>query len=306
MPTLTTDLHGVYAAAVTPLTPNLEPDLDALPALLDFLAGRGCHGVLLLGTTGEGPAFAVAERLAVVQAALQHRAVHQPQLKLLAGTGCANLTDTIALTRAAYELGIDAALVLPAFFYKGVSAAGLAAYFGRIMQAAVPADGRLLLYHIPQVSGVGIPAETLTRLRAEYPDQMWGLKDSQDHLPHTQSILREVAGLHVFAGSDAIMSEALAAGAAGAITALANVTSPLNRQVWDAHQRGEAAPEAQARLSRARQVTAGLNGCAVQKFALAELFGFPHWPVRAPLEDLPREVKQRLAVELREVVEGLG
>ena len=305
MPTPLSDLHGVHAAVVTPLTAELTPDLDALPPLLDFLAGRGCHGVVLLGTTGEGPAFSVAERVSVMQAALKHRAEHQPGLRLMAGTGCANLTETIALTRAAFDLGIDAVLALPAFYYKGVSAAGLAAYFERLIQAAVPADGRVLVYHIPQVSGVGIPPETLTRLLERYPRQLWGMKDSQDHLPHTQATLRAFPALNVFAGSDAIMSEALTAGAAGAITALANITSPLNRQVWDAYQRGETAPEAQARLTRARQVTAGLNGSAVQKFALSEIFGFPHWPVRPPLEDLPSEAKARLAVELRELLEPL-
>jgi 4-hydroxy-tetrahydrodipicolinate synthase len=305
MSQLQSDLRGVYAAAVTPLTKTLLPDTDALPALLDFIAGRGCHGALLLGTTGEGPAFSVAERVAVMRSAAQHRAAHRPAFRLLAGTGSANLTDTIALTRAAFDLGLDAALALPAFYFKGVAPDGLAAYFEHLIEAAVPADGRLLVYHIPQVAGVGIPAQTLMRLRARYPQQFWGMKDSQDHLPHTQAVLAEFPGLGVFAGSDAIMSEALAAGAAGAITALANITSPLNRQVWDAHVRGTTAPEAQARLTRARQVTAGLNGAAVQKFALAELFGFPHWPVRPPLEDLPAGAKQRLAVELRELLEPL-
>ncbi len=293
------ELPGVYAAVVTPLTPALAPDLDALPRLLAFLAERGCHGVVILGTTGEGPAFSVAERLAVIRAAHAHRG----SLRVLAGTGCANLTDTIDLTRAAFDAGVDGVLVLPAFYYKGVPAAGLTAYFEQVINAAVPSDGRLLVYHIPQVTGVPIPSETLTHLRRRYPRQLWGMKDSQDHLPHTLEVLRDFPGLGVFAGSDAIMTDALAAGAAGAITALANITSPLNRQVWDAHRQGATAPQAQARLTRARQVTAGLNGSAVLKFALAELFGFPHWPVRPPLQDLPPEAKQRLAVELAELLQ---
>jgi 4-hydroxy-tetrahydrodipicolinate synthase len=296
-------LPGVYAAAVTPLTPQLDPDLDAVPPLLDFLAGRGCHGALLLGTTGEGPAFSVEERIAIFRAAARHRDAALPDLRLLAGTGASNLTDTITMTRAAFDLGLDAALALPAFYFKGVGAAGLATYFGRLIEAAVPPDGRLLVYHIPQVSGVAVPAETLTRLRARYPQQAWGMKDSQDHLPHTLEVLRDFPGLGVFAGSDSIMSDALAAGAAGAITALSNITSPLNRQVWDAHQRGGAAPEAQARLSRARQIVAGLSGPAVMKFALAELFGHPHWPVRPPLADISDEAKARLRTELRELLE---
>jgi 4-hydroxy-tetrahydrodipicolinate synthase len=298
-------LPGIHAAVVSPLTPALQLDPDALPPLLDFLAARGCHGVVLLGTTGEGPSFSVDERAAFIKAAIDYRDARLPHLALIAGTGCANLTDTQALTRAAFDAGADAALVLPAFYFKGVSAAGLAAYFEAILQSAVPTDGRLLVYHIPQVSGIGIPAETVATLRARYPQQAWGMKDSQDHLPHTQAMLRDFPGFGVFTGSDSTLSDALAAGAVGGITALANITSPLNRQVWDAHQRGEGAPEAQARLNRARQVVAGLSGSAVMKFALAELFGFPRWPVRPPLSELPAEAQARLAVELRELLEPL-
>ena len=299
------DLPGVYAAVVTPLKPSLEIDLDSLPPLMDFLAERGCHGALVLGTTGEGPAFSVEERTAMMRTAAEYRDQMRPGFRLMAGTGAVNLTDAITLTRAAFDLGFDAALALPAFYFKGVSAAGLAAYFGQLIEASVPSEGRLLVYHIPQVSGVGVPAETVAQLRKRYPRQLWGMKDSQDHLPHTQAVLREFPGLGVFAGSDAIMSDALQAGAVGAITALANITAPLNRRVWDAHQQGQGAPEAQARLTRAREVTAGLGGSAVQKFALSELFGFPHWPVRPPLEDLSAEVKARLRRELAALLEPL-
>jgi 4-hydroxy-tetrahydrodipicolinate synthase len=305
MTTSSRQLPGIYAAVVTPLTAHLAPDLDALPPLLDFLAQRGCHGVVLLGTTGEGPSFSLDERTAFIRAAVQHRDATRPDLRLIAGTGCANLSETISLTRAAFDAGADAALVLPAFYFKNVSAAGLATYFEAIVQAAVPSDGRLLVYHIPQVSGVAIPDETLTRLRARYPRQVWGMKDSLDPRPHTQQVVRDFPGFNVFTGSDSTISDSLAAGAVGAITALSNITSPLNRQVWDAHQRGATAPEAQARLTRARQVVAGLNGPAVMKFALADIFGFRHWPVRPPLDDISAEGKARLALELRELLEPL-
>ncbi len=296
------ELRGVYAAAVTPLTPAAEPDLDALPALLDFLAQRGCHGALMLGTTGEGPSFSVAERAAIIGAALRHRARALPEFKILAGTGCANLADTIALTRSAFEQGADGAVVLPAFYYKGVSASGIADYYARLV-AALPAHARVLIYHIPQVSGVGIPPESIERLRLSHPRQVWGMKDSQDDLAHTVSIAQRFAGFGVFVGSDSIMTGALKAGAVGSITALANVTAPLNRAVWEAHARGASAPEAQARLVRARQLMKGLNGPAAIKSALADLFDFPLWPVRAPLEMLPPAQRQALCEGLTELFE---
>jgi 4-hydroxy-tetrahydrodipicolinate synthase len=298
------DLQGIVAAAVTPLTGDGVPDLAALPALIDFLAQRGCHGVLLLGTTGEGPSFTKRERLDVVGEALRHRAVAWPALKILAGTGCADLPDTIELTRSAFELGVDAVVTLPAFYYKGVGATGIAEYFARVVRAAVPAHGRLLVYHIPQVSGVGIPNESIAILRGSFPDQVWGMKDSQDDLPHTLEVTRQFPGFHVFAGSDSILTEALAAGGAGSITALANVTSPLNRAVWDAAaaQSGGTAPEAQAALVRARQAIKGLNGPAAMKAVLADLFGFPDWPVRPPLEPLTPEQRTGLREAMAELM----
>src|SRR5947209_6207226 len=130
-----------------------------------------------------------------------------------------------------------------------------------------------MMYHIPQVSGVAIPPASISALRARFPDQVWGMKDSQDDLAHTLETTREFPGFHVFSGSDSILTESLAGGASGSITALANVTSPLNRAVWDAHQKGEAAPAAQQALVRARQVVKGLSGPAAMKAALADLFG---------------------------------
>ncbi len=282
------DLRGVYAAAVTPLSADLTPDLAALPGLLDFLAQRGCHGALLLGTTGEGTAFSVAEHLAVVREALRYRDTARPDFHILAGTGATSLSDAVAMTKSAFDLGADAVVTLPPFYYKGVSPAGLVAYYEALVRAAVPADGRLLGYHIPQMSGVGLPAETLAALRERFPRQFYGIKDSQDDLAHSLGIIAEVPGLGVFAGSDSIMADTLAAGSAGAITALANVTSPLNRALWDAHQAGDAVTvtAAQAKLVQARKLVKGLSTPASQKAALADLFGFPLWPVRPPLEPL--------------------
>ena len=298
----TSTLQGVIAAAVTPLRLDGQADLAALPRLIDFLAGRGCQGILLLGTTGEGPSFSVAERTEVLREGLRHRAAAWPGLKLLAGTGCANLSDTIALTRAAFDLGADAVVTLPAFYYKGVSPEGITAYFEAVLRRAVPATGRLLAYHIPQVSGVAVPAASIRALRQRFPDQMWGMKDSQDDLPHTLAITGQFPGFHVFAGSDSILTDALAGGAAGSITALANVTSPLNRAVRDAHQHGRAAPEAQQALVRARQAVKGLSGPAAMKAVLADLFGFPEWSVRAPLEPLAADTRARLSAAMAELL----
>lgn len=302
MPIHSHPLAGVFAATVTPLTAQHQPDVPALPALLDHLAQRGCHGALLFGTTGEGPSFSIAERLEFVREAVRYRNTTRPDFKILVGTGFPNLDDTIRMTRHAFELGADAVLTLPPYYFKGVSPEGLATFFETVAHTAVPEDGLMLAYHIPQVSGVGVPDESIARLRERGVKQIVGMKDSQDDLNHTLTTTRAFPGFAVFAGSDSILTEALAGGAAGCITALANVTSPLNRAVWEAHQRGQAAPEAQAKLTRARHIAKGLNGPAAMKAALTDLFGFPQWDVRPPLDDLTREQRASLVENLRAVL----
>lgn len=296
MPASPSPLTGIFAAAVTPLTPDLQPDLSAWPRLLQFLAQQGCHGALVLGTTGEGPAFSVAERLAVARAA---QAAAPPGFQVLVGTGCANVSDTIALTQAVLALGVTGVVVLPAFYFKNLSPSGVTAYFEAVLQAVLPTAGKVLVYHIPQVTGVGIPPETLHALRARWPAQWWGIKDSQDVWEHTQMLLTTVPEVGVFTGSDALLSATLQGGGAGAITALANVIAPLNRLVWDAHQRGETHLVAQARLTRARQLVKGLANPPLLKALLARLYDFPLWPVRPPLEALPEAKIAELAEEIK-------
>jgi 4-hydroxy-tetrahydrodipicolinate synthase len=110
-------LAGVYAAALTPLDQNGALAPEACPQLLAFLAGRGCHGALLHGTTGEGPSFAPDERIVMWKAAL---AVRQdwPDFRLLAGVGTTSLHESIQLTQAAFELGFDGVVSLPPFYYR--------------------------------------------------------------------------------------------------------------------------------------------------------------------------------------------
>jgi 4-hydroxy-tetrahydrodipicolinate synthase len=293
------DLSGVYAAAVTPLHEDFSPDLDALPVLLDHLARSGCHGALLLGTTGEGPSFAFQERLAIFRAGLRVREVH-PDFRLLAGIGTPSLEETIALTRTALELGFDAALALPPYYYRRVSDDGLFAWFDEVLKRGVPAGGRLLAYHIPAVSGVSLSMELVSRLGDAFPDRFAGLKDSSADPDQARLFGERFGGdLAIFNGTDPLFLPALEAGASGCITAPANLFARELRQIWDAHQRGEEAPETRARVVEARSILDRYPPApALLKTLLWRFHGFARWPVRPPLLLLPRELEEQAAVEL--------
>lgn len=277
-------LAGVFAAAVTPLKPDLSPDLDGLGNLLQFLANRGCHGALLMGTTGEGPSFSIRERVAVYRAAAEMRE-SLPGFLLLAGTGTPSLDETIDLTRTAFDLGYEAVVVLPPYYFRKITDEGLYTWFSQVLEKAVPADGSLLIYHIPPVSGVGVSMDLLAHLRDSYPSRFAGIKDSSAD-PDWARGLGERFGrdLIVLNGNDRLFSLALQAKASGCITAMANLLSPLHRIVWDNYQTGLDDEITQDKLSGAREVFDRYPPMPpLIKMMLARLHGFPAWKVKPPL-----------------------
>lgn len=298
-------LSGIYAAAVTPLRSDQSLDLDSLPALLEFLAGRGCHGILLFGTTGEGPSFSPRERLAAFKVAAEFRRA-RPAVNLLAGTGTPSLDETIELTRQAFELGMDGVVVLPPYYFRKAPEDGLLGWYSEVIRRAVPTDGWLLAYHIPPVSGMPLSIELVSRLKDAHPHQFAGLKDSSADPEHAR-LLGESFGpdLAVFNGTDRIFSRALEAGASGAITALANLCSPWLRQVWDARRAGEAAlqAQAQARLDAARTVLDKYPPAPpLIKMALSHYHGLPAWTVRLPLLPLSPAQAEPVIEDLDQVL----
>ena len=289
-------LGGVYAAAVTPIKLDFSPDTSALPALLEFLNDRGCHGALLLGTTGEGPSFAPAERRDLMRSAFQVRRMY-PEFRLMAGTGTPSLSETIELTQAAFEIGFDGVVVLPPYYFRQVADEGLYLWFSQVIQQAVPPGKALLGYHIPRVSGVSLSIELLVRLKNDYPDRFAGVKDSSGDPKHAAR-LGETFGteLLVLNGSDRLFSLALLSGAMGCITALGNLFSPDLRQVWNGFQRSEDTGDHQERLNAYREVAERYQPFPpLVKALLAHLYHFPSWTVRPPLLPLAGEAIEQAA-----------
>jgi 4-hydroxy-tetrahydrodipicolinate synthase len=290
-------MAGVYAAAVTPLKPDLSPDPEGLVALLKFLSKRGCHGVLLMGTTGEGPSFSLSERIKVFQAAAEARSEF-PDLRLLAGTGTPSLEDTCYLTRFAFDLGFEGVVVLPPYYYRKATDEGLFSWFSKVIENSVPVDGFLLGYHIPPVAGIGFSMELLSRLKDAYPTQFSGIKDSSGDPAWARALAEHFStDLVVLNGNDRLLSLALQSGASGCITALANVLSPFHRMVWDAAQIGKIDELTQDKLNQAREE---LDRCPpmppVLKILLSRLHGFPEWKVKPPLQDFdPSQIEIMLS-----------
>lgn len=293
-------LSGVYAAAVTPLTASGAPDLAALPAFLSFLAERGCHGSLLLGTTGEGPSFSSTERVAIWKAAAAWRKDH-PDFRLLAGTGTPSLTESIELNQAAFELGFEAVLVLPPYFFRNASEDGLFDWYAQMMEASVPADRWLLGYHIPAVSGVPLSLALLQRLAAAYPT-FGGLKDSSGDLNSAKVYATGLPDKAVLVGNDHLLWPGLQLGAAGCITALANLRSPELRAIYEAQLWKQDGSPRQFALDPIRAAMDAMSPApAYLKALLHAQHGFPLWPVRAPLQDFTAKQTQAALAALQTI-----
>ncbi len=299
-------LAGIYAASLTPLRSDFSPDLEALAPYLAFLASRGCHGALLLGTTGEGPSFAPRERAAIFRAAAAVRKEY-PQFRLLAGTGTPSLQETIDLTRMAFEAGFDGVVVLPPYYFRKASDDGLFVWFDEVIRKSVPEGGYLLGYHIPGTSGVGLSFDLLGRLKDAHPEKFAGIKDSSHDEAHARALGERFGGdLLVLNGTDTFLKLALDANAQGCITAPANLLSPDLRAIWDAAQQGGVVEEVQARVAAARRALERyVPFPPILKSLAARLYGWPRWTVRPPLMPVTPEVEERAARELEEALVSL-
>jgi 4-hydroxy-tetrahydrodipicolinate synthase len=292
-------LQGVFAAAVTPLNPDFTLAADSLMAYLAFLHQRGCHGALILGTTGEGPSLGSHQRLELMRAAISVRQEY-PEFGLLAGTGTPSLDETIAYTRAAFDMGYDGVVVLPPYYFRKAGQDGLFLWFSEVIRRAVPEDGLLFFYHIPPLTGVSPTMDFFSQLKDNFPNQFAGLKDSSGDPSFCQAVGEEFSkDLKVFTGNDRLFSLSLQSKGSGCITAAASLISPTLRAIWDAYLSGSMLKDHQEWVDSIRGL---LDGYApfppVIKALLAKLFGFPRWAVCPPLLDLPQAMVDEISSRL--------
>lgn len=280
-------LQGIFAASITPLNDDFSPDLEAIPEYLAFLAGRGCHGALILGTTGEGPSFSFQQRSQIFKASVIVQE-EWPDFKLLAGTSTPSLDETVKLTQAAFDLGMDGAVVLPPYYYHKSGAGGLLAWYKNVIEKSVPRGGKIYAYHIPALTGVDLPIDLLQSLVDNYPGKFAGIKDSSGDQQFA-TLLGETFGdeLSVFTGNDRLLTHALGHHAAGCITAIANLISPDLRVLWEANLSHESTEATQTKINLVRETCEQFQPFPpLIKFLVHHFFDFPRWPLCPPLEDL--------------------
>lgn len=273
---------GVYVAALTPLRPNLKIHEKALTKHCLNLLQRGCTGVVLFGTTGEGASFSVKEKIKTLKYVIKNGV--DPK-KLIIGNGSANLQDTSELCAAAVKLNCLTCLLAPPCFYKPVTDEGVIAFYQEVIKHLADHPPKILLYHIPQYTGVPITVNILKTLSNEFPGIVVGVKESEGNLALTEALLKAVPETLLFVGKESQLPEALKLGASGTICGIANLWPEL---VCSLYQTGSC-PELQARV----HLMGNLPFIAFCKALMSKEI-YRHWNiVRPPLTTLSQEeIKQ--------------
>lgn len=295
-----TRIEGVVTAVLTPIDRQGKPDLGRLQRHIRQLERDGSNAILLMGTTGEGPSFSLAEREAVHASAIGAAG----KMQVLAQTGCASLTDTIHLTRQAFAHGIRTVTILPPFFFKGVSDNGLFTYYSRILDEAIPSWGRLMLYHIPQVTQTPISIRLVEMLLNKENIRIEGIKDSSGSIEHLRDYCNIFPQLSILTGNDQLILESLKAGATGCVTGVANVFAAMAGDIVRAFSCGNPeAVELQRQLTAIWRVLDRYQPYTTLLKALLTLrYEDPGWiSVRPPLDPMPHALFGEMIAELQRI-----
>jgi 4-hydroxy-tetrahydrodipicolinate synthase len=291
-------LSGVLAPVVTPFKRDLTPDPQRYVRHCKWLLAHGCAGLAVFGTNSEANSLSADERMLLLETLIQEGV---PAAALMPGTGCCALPDSVRLTAHAVKLGCSGVLMLPPFYYKGVSDEGLYRNFAEVIERVSDARLQLYLYHIPPVSNVPITLSLIERLLKKYPGNVAGVKDSSGDWNNTKAMLDAFAksGFDVFAGSEAFLLDNMRGGGKGCITATGNVNPAAIKRVFE-NWRAPNADEMQRGITATRQLVQKYPMMAALKGIIAHWARDPQWAaLRPPLVELTPEQSKSLVAELQ-------
>ena len=296
--TLHKRIEGVLAPVITPFRRDLSPDADRFVKHCRWLMKSGCAGLAVFGTNSEANSMSVEEKLELLDALVKGGV---PSQALMPGTGHCALSDSVKMTREAVRMGCGGVLMLPPFYYKGVSDEGLFRNFSEVIERVGDERLRLYLYHIPPVSNVPITLDLIDRLLARYPGIVAGAKDSSGDWSNTEAMLARFKdrSFDVFPGSEVFLLDGLRAGGKGCITATGNVNPGAIDQVFR-NWRSTDADKLQAGITATRKIVQKVPMIPALKSITAHFGNDPAWrTVRPPLIELTPDQDRQVISELK-------
>ena len=284
-------LFGISAALTTPFSPDGAVDTERMCRHARAVLAAGASSVTLFGTTGEGASLDDGDRGLALDAA---RAGGIGAASIVVGICAPSAGGAIAQIRQAVEHGVGTVLLPPPFFFKAVSEAGLFAWYSKVLGAFEGAALRVILYHIPQVTGVPLSLPLIRDLKKAFPALVYGVKDSAGVWADSEKLLGE-KDLAILIGDERHLAAAARLGGAGAISGMANlIPARLARML--------ATGEADSGIDALVNVVVGFPVTPAVKAMVAHVRADPQWAeVRAPLE--PTEAAN--AAKINAMLDGL-
>lgn len=288
---------GVIPALVTPFTDDgKQVDEERLRALVRYVLEKGATGVVPCGTTGEVQNLTVEERKLVSKIVIDEVKGRVP---VIVGTGCSSTDLTVEMTKHAKDAGADAALIVTPYYHKPA----LRGIYEHYRIVAETVDLPIMLYNIPQVTGVQLPWQVVEDL-AEIPNIV-GVKDSSGELRYILALIEKTSPkLSIMCGHDEVVLPALAAGCSGMILASANIIPDVWRQLYDSFQRGELQKAREIQLKVQKFCRVIVKSGSVGPKAAMDMIGVKVGPVRLPLTqggELTYEDREELRIDLEKL-----
>ncbi len=292
-------IKGLISPILSPFNEDLSFNQSLYNELAEDLLANGCAGLAPFGTTGEALSIGNEERIRALQGLIDSGI--DPSI-MIPGTGLCNITDTIKMSKHALDLGCHGIMTLPPFYFKGMSDEGLFNYFEKLIEGINHQSLKIYLYHIPQVSGVGLSIELVKKLKKTFPNIVVGIKDSSGEWKNTEALLG-IDELIVYPGAELPVIDAIKLGAPGCISATANLNSSDIAKVINLCHENEwnNAEELHKKVKSVRMLFQDYAPIPAQKRLLAMKTGNDIWSiVRPPLLSMSKEKGQELAKELND------
>jgi 4-hydroxy-tetrahydrodipicolinate synthase len=291
---MTAQITGLWTPVATPFRQDGAIDLHKFVEHCKALLAEGSTGLAVLGTTSEANSLTLKERRQIIDACVE---AGIPPQRLLPGTGATALDDAAELTRHAGELGCAGVLLLPPFYYKKISDDGLFAFLARLVERAGANPPRVLLYHIPPIAVVGWSAALVGRLVESFPGIVVGMKDSSGDFAHVVEMINTFPGFAVFPGAERHLLAGMQAGAAGCISATANINARGISRLIDSWRDADAQRQ-QDEANAIREAAESRVLIPAIKGVLAARYRDETWStVRPPLMPLAANARRELLAE---------
>lgn len=223
------NLEGIFVPHVTPFNENEEINEEVLRELVNYFIDAGLHGLVTLGSNGEFPYLSFEEKLRVLKIVVDEVNNRVP---VISGVGAPSTKETIRFAKEAWNIGAEAFLVVPPYYFKP-NDKEVFAHYSRVAEKI---DAPIILYNVPKFTGYNISLNVIERLVEEY-SSIIGIKDSSGSIGRIAELIRRVGDkISILGGTGDVIYPTLTLGGHGAVVAIANVAPRMCVELYNAFQ----------------------------------------------------------------------